>query len=68
MKRANKVVRKLKHEHHSILYPKLGSAKDFEIYVYADASYANLPDQVSSAGGHLIVLKCKDNFKCSVIH
>ena len=67
LKRANKVVRKLKHEHHSILYPKLGSAKDFEIYVYADASYANLPDQVSSAGGHLIVLKCKDNFKCSVI-
>ena len=67
LKRANKVVRKLKHQHHSVLYPKLGSAKDFEIYIYADASYANLPDQVSSAGGHLINLKCKDNVKCSVI-
>ena len=67
LKRANKVVRKLKHQHHSVLYPKLGSAKDFEIYIYADASYANLPDQVSSAGGHLIILKCKDNVKCSVI-
>ena len=67
LKRANKVVRKLKHQHYSLLYQKLGHAKDFEIYVYADASYANLPDQVSSAGGHVIILKCRDSMKCSVI-
>ena len=67
LKRANKVIRKLKHEHHSILYQKLGRAKDYEIYVYADASYANLPDKASSAGGHTIFLKCKDSVKCSII-
>ena len=50
LKRANKVIRKLKRTHRSISYKKLGCHRNFEIIVYADASYANLPDHHLTQG------------------
>ena len=35
--------------------------------MYVDSSYVNLPDQVSSAAGHVIILKCKNSVECSKI-
>ena len=55
--KANKAVRKLKREENSILYPRLGSFEDMEVNIYCDASWGNLLDGVSSAQGHIILLK-----------
>ena len=55
--RANKVVRKLKRNIKSgVYYSKLGPSQSLRIVVYADASYGNLPDGVSSAQGCLVML------------
>ena len=55
--RAEKFIRKLKHQHRIILYQKLSYAKDYKIYGYADASHTNLPDKASSAEGHTIQMQ-----------
>ena len=41
-----------------------GSVSELKIYVYCDASYANLPDGFSSAGGHFIFLMGADKQCC----
>lgn len=49
-----------------IFYRKLGTFEDLRIEVYSDASWANLPDGVSSARGSIIMLtSCDDrDYKC----
>ena len=64
--RANKAVRKLKREENSILYPRLGSFEDMEVNISCDASWGNLPDGVSRAQGHIIVLKGLEQRCCPI--
>ena len=49
----NKCVRKAQMHCNSLKYPSLGDLKKCKIVVYSDASYANLPNGSSSAGGFL---------------
>ena len=64
--RAYKAVRKLKREENSILCPRLGSFEDMEVNIYCAASWGNLPDGVSSAQGHIILLKGLEQRCCPI--
>jgi len=59
---ANKAIKKLKFEPHQLTFPVLDP--ELRLVVYSDASHANLPDGVSSAGGHLILLVGCDEKSC----
>lgn len=61
---ANKVIKKLKLKQSNILFPDLGDLEQLRLTVFCDASYANLTDGVSSAGGHIVFLTGKDNRSC----
>lgn len=61
--RANKVIKYLKCEPCEVKFPQLGNTADLKLGVFCDASYANLHDGVSSAGGYIIFLMGK-NDKC----
>ena len=63
---ANKAVDKLKNSEVNINYRKLGNFKDLSLRVYTDASWANLPDGTSSAGGYIIYVVGEDG-KCAPI-
>ena len=52
----NKCVRKAQMYENSLKYPNLGELTKSEIVVFSDASYANLPNGSSSAGGFLAFL------------
>lgn len=56
MLKANKAVRHARNVSGNILFPSLGSSSDWEIKVFCDASWGNLPDGVSSSQGHVIFL------------
>ena len=62
--KANKIVKKAKGEQYAISFPVQGSVSELKIYVYFVASYANLPDGFSSAGGHFIFLMGADKQCC----
>ena len=62
----NKVVRKAKNNQYKLIYPSLESSEGLELLLFCDASYANLSDRYSSAGGHLIFLKGKNGKICPV--
>jgi transposase InsO family protein len=62
----NKVVRKALCNQYKIVFSSLGSIEDFELILYTDASYANLSDRFSSAGGYLIFLKGKNGKLCPI--
>ena len=61
---ANKVVRKLKGSDSYVSYKHLGTIERLKIVVFCDASWANLPDGVSSAGGYVILLMGDDSKCC----
>ena len=68
VRRANKVVRKLKRRQHSIFSPKIGEFNQLELHVYSDASFADLPDGASSVGGYTIFLtNNQGNGSCSLL-
>ena len=52
--KVNKVIRKSKSIQYKLAFPSLGSLEDSEFLLFTDASYANLSDKVSSAGGYII--------------
>ena len=52
----NKCVRKAQMYENSLKYPNMGDLTKCEIVVFSDASYANLPNGSSSAGGFLAFL------------
>ncbi len=62
----NKVVRKAKNNEYRMVFPSLHSPQDMEIILFTDASYANLSDRVSSAGGYVVFLRGK-NGHCAPI-
>ena len=59
--RANKAIRMLKRSKTVLVYPRLGSFNQFQLKVFSDASWGNLPDKVSSARGHLVFLSVGEN-------
>ena len=44
--RANKVIRMLKRSKTDLVYLRLGSFNQFQLKVFSDASWGNLPDKV----------------------
>ncbi|KAG1673036.1 DNA polymerase epsilon subunit 2 [Nymphon striatum] len=63
---ANKLIKKIKSESRTLVFPKLESLNLLKLTLFSDASYANLPDGVSSAGGHIVFL-VDGTGKCSPI-
>ena len=55
LKRANKVVRKIKMRESEIFFPEIGELEKLE--VYSDAGFCNLPDGMSSTEGQVILLR-----------
>ena len=47
-----------------MLFPKLNDLRNCTMVVYSDASLGNLPNGVSSAGGHIIFLRDTDGKIC----
>jgi len=62
----NKAVRKALCNQYNIVFPYLGNIEDIELLLYTDASYANLSDRFSSAGGYLIFMKGKNGKVCPI--
>ena len=62
--KANKTIKKLKYDECNILFPDLGDPNQLKLVVFSDASHANLPDAVSSAGGFIVFL-VGSNMRCS---
>ena len=62
--RANKAVRQAKRAKMGTCFPKLGSFSDWQMDVFCDASWGNLPDGVSSAQGHVIFLTGQEQRSC----
>ena len=63
--KVNRLIKKLQQQQRMLVFPSLRSIN--KIVVYADASFANLPDGVSSAGGHLIFLLGEEMRSCLVM-
>ena len=59
--RANKAICMLKRSKTVLVYPRLGSFNQFQLKVFSDASWGNLPNKVSSARGHLVFLSVGEN-------
>ena len=55
LKRADKVVRKIKMRESAIFFPETGKPEKLE--VYSDAGFCNLPDGISSTQGQVILLR-----------
>ena len=55
LKRAKKVIKKVKDTSSEILFQPIGQVVGLK--VYTDASFCNLPDGKSSAGGYVIILQ-----------
>ena len=53
---ANRMIRKIKNKESKLVFPNLGTVDDLKIVAFTDASYANLPDGASSAGGYVLLL------------
>ena len=52
----NKVIKKVKLKEGFIKYPYLGSPGSWKVCLFSDASFANLPDGVSSAMAYIVFL------------
>lgn len=63
--KVNKVIRNLKAHDLSIRYSPLGPLDTLKLYVYSDASYANLRDGHSSGLGYVIFL-CGNQNSCPI--
>ena len=61
---ANKCLRKACTFESSMYFPCLGDVTKYKLVVYSDASHANLPDGVSSAGGFVIFLVGENGNSC----
>ena len=62
--KANKCVKKLRNEKCSLFFPCLGDIRNAKLMTYSDASHANLPDNVSSAGGFVVFLVGENGRSC----
>ena len=62
----NKVIRNLHSRDSFIVFPKRQISKGLKFYMFIDASFANLPDGVSSSSGFLLFLVDADE-QCNLI-
>ena len=62
----NKIIKKVKTDEVFIQFPDLGDVSSWKLVVYTDASYANIPDGVSSAGGNIIFIVGENNRCCPI--
>ncbi|XP_057302644.1 uncharacterized protein LOC130636814 [Hydractinia symbiolongicarpus] len=61
---ANKVIKKMKATNNvCLIFPNMPKYELWKLVVFSDASYANLPDGVSSAGGSIVIVVAEDG-KC----
>ena len=67
MKRANKIIRKLHLNQHHIVFKRIDNIENICLLVFADASFANLPDGTSSAGGYIVLLASTKSKLCCII-
>ena len=65
--KANKVIHKVQARDVVIRYQALDLGADLKIVIFTDAAFANLPDKVSSARGHVTLLYNSKSQKCNVI-
>lgn len=67
----NKVIKKIKLKEGIIRYPCIGDPKDWKVFLFSDASFANLPDGVNSAMAYIVFLVgagvCALNWKANKI-
>ena len=64
LKEVNKCIKVVKHEKVTIRYPKLKDQDSWKIVSLGDGAHANLPDKVSSSGGHIVFLMDKNGNSC----
>ena len=62
--KANKCIKKLRNEECFLSFPCLGDLNKMKLVTFSDASHANLPDNVSSAGGFVIILVGENGKSC----
>ena len=62
--KANKVVKKLRYDDSYVCFPQLGKIKQMRLALFCDASYANLSDGASSAGGFIVFLVGENQVSC----
>ena len=62
----NKVVKKLKSNKSTLLFPNLGNLENLRLVIFNDAGYANLPDRFSSTGGRIVCLTGKTDKTCPI--
>ena len=55
-----------KYNQYKIIFPCLENIEGMELLLFTDASYANLSDRFSSAGGYVIFLKGKNGSLCPI--
>ena len=60
------MIRKTKSIQYKLAFPSVGSLEETELLLFTDASYANLSDRVSSAGGYIIFLKGRNGRLCPI--
>ena len=49
------------------MYLKLGHIADWKIMTFGDGAHSNLPDKVSSSGGHIVFLVDENRSSCPLI-
>ena len=64
---ANKMIGKVKNKESKLVFPNLGTVDDLKFVAFADASYENLPDGASSAGGCYIISWTKQQCKYPIM-
>ena len=58
LKDVNKCIKKMKSEEVCVTLPKMvGDVSMWSLLVYSDGAFANLPDKISSTGGHIMFLR-----------
>ena len=58
MKRAKEII--------EVVFPDLGSFSEWRLVVFSDASFANLPDKISSCFAYIVLLVGADGRCCPV--
>ena len=67
LKDVNKCIRNTKKDEVCITFPRLEkSVENWEILCYGDGAFANLPDKVSSSGGHIIFIQDSKGNCCPI--
>ena len=67
LKEVNKCIKMVKSEKVNVVYPKLGHVAGRKIMTFGDGAHANLPDKVSSSGGHIVFLVDENGGSCPLI-